>query len=720
MNNILSFNEYNGQELEVIAYENVLNEKNGISGGVKGFFNKLTIGKVRSELSDEIEMSKTIMEGIKEGIDSLQENFDAIQKGIEDTDNEKLKGKKQETLEAIMKIIENSRKNTWDLNELIDEGEIDYTGFTANIGIASIAYFGILLTPFRATIMMHKGYNYFFNLIKNTIRKALVMLQLNFDQFENLIITKGFQSADYLQASDSSSDISTFYGNITGQLFGDSGKANKVIGKKKSEQIKQLLSAAKQQFDQQMKADKQMQQSENAYNCLDQYNNTYTRSLETLRQYSSEDVQKQLDAIKNSMNKLAGQETDLQIYAELIIAAAEEHAYAVSSSIYNKFAKMTEVFSLPNQKKMIDLIMAANKEQQKEAKRIRKEKKESKELQEKIESKTKDAEEGLKVFKSLGGVEIEELEGGEVTEDAEVKKYDSSKIKAKNWTYDEFKKKNDEERESLEIWLQAHPEVLKECDETLQVYIGTPFNNAYIDALVDYIAPCLLPSEVNETKVFTFDEYLLESKKDKKHKKYKLSGGSISSKESEPLETEYELSETEKSELDGKIDDVKTKLTDLMTLAFGSDYKTKEDFSSEEKAKLNYIIQKAKDEKVDDGIIDGLEEFKDAIKSKHKNFINFDNIDNAQINDLKELFDNEEVAVVAFKAIGDKVLKDKTFSKNSKYIVGKIKRCITEKKVGVSLMVYIMLANSIKELKDLRSHDYVTVDESSDNKKSEE
>ena len=75
------------------------------------------------------------------------------------------------------------------MNELIDEGEIDYSGFTANVAISSVAYFGILLTPFRATVMIHKGYNYFFGIVKNTIRKALVMLQLNFDQFENTEIS---------------------------------------------------------------------------------------------------------------------------------------------------------------------------------------------------------------------------------------------------------------------------------------------------------------------------------------------------------------------------------------------------------------------------------------------------------------------------------------------------------------------------------------------------
>ena len=717
MNNILSFNEYNGQELEVIAYENALNE------GLRNFFNKIAARKVRSELSDEIEMSKSIMGGIKEGLDSLSDNFETIKRSIDNTDQKTAKGKKQETLDAIVKIIEDSRKKTWDLNELIDEGEIDYTGFTANIGIASVAYFGILLTPFRATIMIHKGYNYFFNLIKNTIRKALVMLQLNFDQFENLIITKGFQSSDYIQASDSSEDISMFYGNITAQLFGDEGKVNKTMGKKKSEQIKQLLQAAKQKFDLQMKADKQIQQADNAYNCLDMYNNTYTKSLETLRQYSSEDTQKQLDAIKNSMNKLAGQEADLQTYSELIIASAEEHAYKVSSSIYNKFAKMTEVFSLPNQKKMIDLIMDANKEQQKEAKRIRKEMKANKELQEKIESNRKKESEGLDIFKSIDGVEIGNLEG---EEGAEIRKYDPAKINAKNWTYSEFRKKSEDEQESLEIWFQLHPEVLKQCDETLQIYIETPpsslnYNTSYIDSLIDYIGICLVgDNKKNESVILNFDDYLFESD-DKKT--------------DEPT-----LSDDDKEEIDSSIKDVEDNFGELLKLIFGKEVKDFDDLeiTPENKAKLDYVLSKYKDsddpEDEDDIFykyptpISKLKRYKKELDSKdwqNKKVCYLDlsknNIDNTQFNIIKKLY-RKKTAPVALVAIGKKVLKDSTFTKNSENIVSIINKCVESKsrKQRISFMTYILLEESIKELKDLRNHDYAALDEAPENKKSEE
>ena len=167
------------------------------------------------------------------------------------------------------------------------------------------------------------------------------------------------------------------------------------------------MQLAKNQIDAMMKADKSRKLSDNAYNCLDQYNNTYTKSLETLRQYTQDDVQKHLDSIKTSMTKLAGQEVDLQTFAELIIATAEEHAYKVSSSIYNKFAKMTEVFSLPNQKKLIDLIQASTKEQMDAAEKEANEKKESDNLKKIKEDSDKREKDGLEVFKSIDGIEID-------------------------------------------------------------------------------------------------------------------------------------------------------------------------------------------------------------------------------------------------------------------------------------------------------------------------
>ena len=542
MNNIKSFNEYTGQELERVVYDNVLNEKSML----RGFFNKRAARKVKSELAEEIEMSKTIMEGIQSGLESLNENFDAIKKDIDSDEGEK-KGEKEKVLDSIKKIIEDSRNNTWDLNQLIDEGEIDYTGFTANVGIASVAYFGILFTPFRSIVMIHKGYNYFFNIVKNTIRKALVMLQLNFDQFENLIITKGFQSAGYLQDQDTSVKISEFYGKLQSKLFDE--KSGSLVGKKGSAYAKEQMQLAKQQIDAMMKADKIRNLSDNAYNCLDQYNNTYTRSLETLRQYSQDDVQKHLDAIKTSMSKLAGQEADLQVFSELIIAAAEEHAYKVSTSIYNKFAKMSEVFSLPNQKKLIDLIQAATKEKQDAAD----EEKKRLERDEELKKASEFEDEGAGIFSSLDGVKLGKMND-------ETKKYDGKDIEAGNWTYDEFNKLDDDKKQTLDRWLNGHQEVLEKCDDTLQIALKPDNYYEYVDMLIDYVGNCLVDrglKKKNESYILNFCQYLMESEMEETPDKGESSeDGEDESEEKETAKKSRYVIDFNKLE-DSQLEDVK-------------------------------------------------------------------------------------------------------------------------------------------------------------------
>ena len=497
MNNIKSFNEYTGQELERVVYDNVLNEKSML----RGFFNKRAARKVKSELAEEIEMSKTIMEGIQNGLETLNENFDIIKKSIDGDKSDESRGEKKKALDAIVKIIETSRNNTWDLNQLIDEGEIDYTGFTANIGIASVAYFGILFTPFRSIVMIHKGYNYFFNIIKNTIRKALVMLQLNFDQFENLIITKGFQSMDYVQDIAASQKLDDTIDAILKELCGE--KTGMIKSKSKAADYRKNIDIAYKRVKIENDKNKKLKQSSDTYNNLDPYNNTYTRSLEVLRQYSQDDVQKHLDSIKTSMSKLAGQDADLQVFSELIIAAAEEHAYKVSSSIYNKFAKMTEVFSLPNQKKLIDLIHAATTEEveaaQKKAKDI-----EAAKLKEAAE---KAEDEGVKIFSSLSGTKLGKMND-------ETKKYDEKDIEADNWTYDEFNKLDDDKKQTLDRWLNGHPEVLKKCDDTLQIALKPDNYYEYVDMLIDYVGNCLVGKK-DESYILDFDQYLMESIKKK-------------------------------------------------------------------------------------------------------------------------------------------------------------------------------------------------------------
>ena len=690
MNNILSFDEYNGQELETVVYEQELNEKKI----VRGLLNRVASVKVKSELREEIKMSKTIMEGIKEGLDSLNDNFNIIKDAIEGDENIKDKGKKQKALEELMAILEKSRKNTWDLNELINEGEIDYAGFTGNVALASVAYFGILFTPFRALVIMHKAYNYFFNIVKNTIRKSLVMLQLNFDQFENLIVTKGFQSADYLQANEASEDISQFYGNITAQLFGDEGKISKTMGKKKSDKIKQMLQAAKNQFDQQMKADKQLQQAESAYNCMDQYNNTYTRSLETLRQYTQDDVQKQLDSIKNSMNKFAVKDENLQAYAELLISVAEEHAYAVSSSIYNKFAKMTEVFSLPNQKKMIDLILDANKEQRAAIKKER-EKLKAEKLAEETEKKESD---GVELFKKIGGTVT-----GSV--DDETKKYDDGSFTASGATYEEFMKLDEDDRDTLDSWLSIHKEILNKCEDKLKAVINVPESDIfqeYANSLIDYVSVSISEKVIKEAYILNFDEYVFEGKGKDDVKWDDL----ITVADDESFDDEYEKfcdAIDNKDYSLRKLIEIQDKIKrEQKKLSSSDDDKVKEK-AQEYNKWISYIKFKLDKKSEDD--------------SEKVYKLNFKKLNDSQISELEKLYDkNEEIAKIALKKIGE-FINDKTFISNVDDIIETIKKCCSSKKENISTATANILLKSVKILEDKRNHGYADAEDSS--KKSE-
>lgn len=505
MNNILSYFDFVGcEDPEVMVYANEINEGTGI----RGFFNKRAGRKVAARLSDEIELSKSIMDGIKEGLEELDSSFNSMRKAL--ASNKSSGSKNRETLDKISEIIEKSRKSTWDINQIIDDGEIDYAGFTANVGLATVMYFGSIFYPVKFGVVIHKGYNYFFNIIKNTIRKSLVMLQLNFDQFENLIITKSFQSAGYIEQKSDSEKISEFYGKMISMLFDP--QTGMMKNKRGSKEMEKAMELARRNITEMNKLKKSEFQNDNAFNCLDQYNNTYTKSLETLRGYSQDDVQKELESIKNSIIKLSSsnKEEDFQGFGELVIAAAEEHAYKVSTSIYNRFAKMTEVFSLPNQKKLIELIKNTTDEEFAESERKRKEKEDEEMKKIDKEHADKFEEMGSKIFTKTNGVNASL---GKLGDDH---KYDSSD--GSKWDFEHFDELEKDEMETFSSWLAAHPEVLKTCDRTLRVAIHSNFASDeddyydYMDSLVDYIDSALITKNVNEGYggVMSFSQYLLE------------------------------------------------------------------------------------------------------------------------------------------------------------------------------------------------------------------
>ena len=105
---------------------------------------------------------------------------------------------------------------------------------------------------------------------------------------------------------------------------------------------------------------------------------------------------------------------------------------------------------------------------------------------------------------------------------------------------------------------------------------------------------------------------------------------------------------------------------------------------------------------------------------KRKYILDFNNINKNQANDLTELYSDKKLATVALEVIGKKLLEDNTFVKNADDIVNLIIQCLTseKKRIKLSLITYNVLSDGVNKLKDLRSHDYVNVEEDS-SKKSE-
>ena len=247
------------------------------------------------------------------------------------------------------------------------EGEIDFAGFMGSASVAAAANFGILFSPIRSVFMTRKAYKYFLGIIKQTIRRNLLIIQLNFDQFENLILQKSFESEDDSETMTKSNALHEIIGAMQAELCGDKSK---MFNKKKGKEMKEYLEAFKKAQDIAIKQNRENTKN-NPLRSLweDQHNNTYTRTLEQIKQYINEDSQKELDALKNSITKMAGNDVELGPYGELLIAAAEEYAVHTNHGINNNFIKMSSVFNLDNQKKLIDLIVAAQKENEEEIQR---------------------------------------------------------------------------------------------------------------------------------------------------------------------------------------------------------------------------------------------------------------------------------------------------------------------------------------------------------------
>lgn len=403
MNNILTFEDYkkmNIRQVESVIYhqfikEDIKEDDLVNEGIIRNAINKMSSKFIQTALADEIEKGKELEKSIKEALDGLDKGFEEIKKTIDkkSKDNSKL-----DAIEKVKEAIKAVQSQAFDTLTMIgSEGEIDFAGFMGSATVAAATNFGVLFTPIRSLFITRKAYKYFLGIIKQTIRRNLLIIQLNFDQFENLILQKSFETDDDSETLTKSNTLHDVISTLQAELC---GKDSKMFKKSKSKELKEYLVAFQKAQDIAIK-----QNRENAKNnplrslWEDQHNNTYTRTLEQIKQYINDDSQKELDALKNSITKMAGNDVELIPYGELLISAAEEYAIHTNHGINNNFIKMSSVFNLENQKKLIELIDATQKENEKEIEKELEKKKrkiDTKEAEEKVDEGKKLYEEKLK------------------------------------------------------------------------------------------------------------------------------------------------------------------------------------------------------------------------------------------------------------------------------------------------------------------------------------
>ena len=421
MNNILTFEDYrkmNIRQVESVIYRQFIEEdiKDEVNEGIiRKVINKAAGKFIKSALADEIEKGKELEKSIKEALDGLNAGIENIDKKISgDTTSDKNPKSKNSRIEKVKEAIKAVQSQAFDtLTMLGSEGEIDFAGFMGSATVVAAANFGILFSPIRSLFITRKAYKYFLGIIKQTIRRNLLVIQLNFDQFENLILQKSFEAEDS-EAITRRETIQEVFNKMEESLFGPTAKGDIIKGKTNIENLKKYIDSYSRYQKDYVK--------NNPFNSLwqDQHNNTYTRTLEQIKQYINDDSQKELDALKNSITKMAGNDPDLLPYGELMISAAEEYAIHTNHGINNNFIKMSSVFNLDNQKKLIELIKAENDASEKEA---------AKKTREAIEDIKDDSEDTKKTGKELFD-ELMESDVEKMSIDEFNKKYSEDDIKA--------------------------------------------------------------------------------------------------------------------------------------------------------------------------------------------------------------------------------------------------------------------------------------------------
>ena len=507
MNNILNFEQYREQvrlfEENLVKSQILQPLDESLKGKIRKKINAKSEVFVRAALADEIEMGRQLNEEIQSSVDDLKEYIEKIQEFVDDNTPDKT-----ELFKKLEKMFDDIHKASFELLEILSGVKINFADYVQNATMATLVNFGVLFIPTRSIFLLKKSYKYFIGLIKNTIRKDMLMLMLNFDQFENTVLIQSLEDDEMNKEMEKLETQKAAVDQLIAVMMGEKSKKGQSYEKviKDAERASKLV---KQKFDMELKS---LDRKSPAIGFDSRYDNTYTKTLDQLKSFVLEDDTKYLEAIKNGMRTQALDEVDTKSYVELLISAAEECAYEVSNAIHTNFIEKVSVFKLANQKRLIELV------------------KKDKELLEK--QKEKDEKERIKELDKLKDEKFEKVveeHGEEIfnrviegSPEKQVEKY--KKLGKKEYDGDEYN-----EKDILTAWLSKFDVDEKEyknwdekkddISDSLKLYFADVVPNEdsylkYADILVDCLLPCAFKKGSKEIKV-TEHTYIYKYAKDK-------------------------------------------------------------------------------------------------------------------------------------------------------------------------------------------------------------
>ena len=507
MNNILNFEQYKEQvrlfEENLVKSQILQPLDESLKGKIRKKINEKSEVFVRAALADEIEMGRQLNEAIQSAVDDLKEYIEKIQEFVDDNTPDKT-----ELFKKLEKMFDDIHKASFELLEILSGVKINFADYVQNATMATLVNFGVLFIPTRSIFLLKKSYKYFIGLIKNTIRKDMLMLMLNFDQFENTVLIQSLEDDEQKKEMEKLETQKAAVDQLIAVMMGEKSKKGQSYEKviKDAERASKLV---KQKFDMELKS---LDRKTPAIGFDTRYDNTYTKTLDQLKSFVLEDDSKYLEAIKNGMRTQALDEVDTKSYVELLISAAEECAYEVSNAIHTNFIEKVSVFKLANQKRLIELVKKDKELLEKQKEKDEKERREEldKLKDEKFEKAVE--EHGEEIFNRV-------IEG---SPEKQVEKY--KKLGKKEYDGDEYN-----EKDILTAWLSKFDVDEKEyknwdekkgdISDSLKLYFADVVPNEdsylkYADILVDCLLPCAFKKGSKEIKV-TEHTYIYKYAKDK-------------------------------------------------------------------------------------------------------------------------------------------------------------------------------------------------------------